>query len=87
MLTGKTTAGFEYTIDEASMNNMELIDALADLENGDILSVSKVVTLMLGKEQKKRLYDFLRLDNGAVPVDAVSNAVVEILQTNTTTKN
>lgn len=87
MLTGKTTAGFEYTIDETTLDNMELLDALSDLENGDILAVSKVVTLLLGVEQKKRLYNFLRLDNGTVPVDAVSNAVVEILQANTTTKN
>lgn len=87
MIKGETKSGFKYELDEEYLDNMELVDALADLDEGNILACSKVTSLLLGKEQKKKLYDFLRKENGAVGVQEVSNAVGEILQASTDTKN
>ena len=71
-------SGLQLEIDEKVIsNNMELLDDLADLDSGDAGAISRVVNRMLSKEQKKKLYNHLRVD-GVVPVDAVARAISEI---------
>ena len=77
MIKGKTKSGFEFEIEEKRLNNMELIEALADSVSNQVM-ISRVIVLLLGNEQKKKLYDFFRTEDGLVPTDAVCNAVVEI---------
>lgn len=86
-MTGTTSKGFQFTINENTLDNMELVDALAELEDGNFLVVSKVLTLLIGKEQKKALYDLLRREDGTVPVKDVSDAITEILQSSEELKN
>ncbi len=63
-----------FTIPRERLDNMELLDALAEADNGNVLAVSNAVTLLLGAGQKKALYDHLRTKAGNVPVAAVSAA-------------
>ena len=71
-------SGLQLEIDEKVIsNNMELLDDLADLDSGDAGAISRVVNRMLSKEQKKKLYNHLRVD-GVVPVDAVARSISEI---------
>lgn len=86
-LKGTTSKGFNYEIKDTDLDNMELIDALADLDNGNLLAVSKVITLLLGAEQKKSLYSFYRNDEGKVPLNLVSEAITEILSSHGDLKN
>lgn len=76
---GKTKSGFEFVVPRSNIDNMELIDAICDLNDGNGLATSKVVTLLLGKEQKKELYDHVRTENGNVPTQAVADEVREIM--------
>lgn len=80
MLTGKTKSGFEFEIDETALDDMEFVELLASLED-DFLNFPKVCTILLGKEQKQRLYDHLRNDAGKVPIPAVNEAIAEIMTT------
>lgn len=80
MIQGKTKSGFEFEIDERAMDNMELVDALAEASDEDPISVSRVVKLFLGEKLRKRLYDHLRDEKGRVPVSAVNNEVSEIFE-------
>lgn len=75
---GVTKSGFEYQVDAELLNDMELLDAISDMEN-NFLNLSKVVRKVLGEEQRKALYDHVRDESGRVPVDAVSAEFVEIL--------
>lgn len=75
----KLDNGFELDVDEAAFQDMELFDAVADMEAGNVLALSKVTAKILGG-QKAALYDFLRDEAGRVPIEAVSAAVVEIFQ-------
>lgn len=84
---GTTSEGFEFEIEAERLDNMELIDTLAELDDGDYLSVSRLVTMLLGKDQKKRLYDFCRTETGVVPVEKVAQAFAEILSAHKETKN
>ncbi len=77
-MKGTTSNGFEFELSQARLNNMELVDALAELEDNP-LRIGRVCQLLLGKEQQKRLYDFVRDDEGIVPVDAVESTISEIM--------
>lgn len=79
MLRGTTKSGFEFEIDEVRLNDMEFLDALAETQE-DVLAFSKVNTMLLGTEQKKRLYDHLRDDNGHVPIEAMKEAIEDIFK-------
>lgn len=77
MITGVTKSGFHFRVDENAMNDMELVDILADNTMDDSFRMSHVLRKLLPEEQRKALYDHVRVD-GRVPVDAVVNAVEDI---------
>lgn len=80
MQTGKTKTGFEYTFNEDLINDMEVIDALAEVQSGEnILAVSTVAKKLFSAEDRKRLYDHVRLEDGRVPADALMEEVAEII--------
>lgn len=70
---------FEVTIAENALDNMELIDALVELDGGNPLAVSSTCALLFGKEQRQRLYNHLRAEDGRVPVAAVMKALTDTL--------
>lgn len=77
MITGVTKSGFHFRVDENAMNDMELVDILADNTMDDSFRMSHVLRKLLPGEQRKALYDHVRVD-GRVPVDAVVSAVEDI---------
>ena len=77
MITGVTKSGFHFRVDENAMNDMELVDILADDSMDDSFRMSHVLRKLLPGEQRKALYDYVRVD-GRVPVDAVVSAVEDI---------
>lgn len=78
MIKGKLKNGFEYTVDEDVFNDMELIDAIRDSMGKDPTRVSDVVDKVLG-DNKQKLYDLLRNEQGRVPADAVADSISEII--------
>lgn len=77
----KTASGFECELDANVVNNMELVDALAELDSkNEAFALSKVCTFLLGNEGKKALYSHLRAEDGRVPMEAVSKEVEEIFK-------
>lgn len=83
MVRGKTKSGFKFEYDEANLNDMEFLDALVEAESGDdsasLRSYSLMVVKLLGKEQRKKLYDHVRTDAGIVPVDLVEQELTEMM--------
>lgn len=80
MITGTTSSGFKFSLAETAVDNMELLDALADASDNDPLAISRVLTLLLGKEQKQKMYDALREEDGRVPIAKVNEEIVEIFR-------
>ena len=78
MIKGILKNGFEYEIDTESLNDMEFVEVLAEAEKNP-LAFPKVCKMMLGEEQKKRLYDHLRDEKGKVPIQDVEAALTEIM--------
>jgi len=88
MISGRTESGFEFKIDPDLLDDMEFIDLLAEAsENG--LLLSKVLAFMLGEEQKKALYEHLRVQ-GKVSrsrVDEEAGEIIAFLNESDATKN
>ena len=78
-MKGKLSNGFKYEVDVDVFNDMELIEAIAASEGDEPLRFVEVVERILGKEQKKPLYDSLRNEDGKVTVEAVGEAINEIM--------
>ena len=86
MIKGKTKSGFLYELDKERLNNYELLEAIEELEENPLV-LSRVVNLLLGKEQNKKLKDHLRTENGIVPTEKMSEEITEIFQNQGETKN
>ena len=80
MYKGKTESGFEFEVMDSAANNMELIDALADADDGNPLAVSKALKILIGPAQRKELYKLHRNESGIVPADIIAKELLEILQ-------
>ena len=79
MITGKTSSGFEFSLPEDTLDDMELLDAVAEADEGKPLAMSRLCLKLLGKPQREKLYNHLRQEDGRVPTQAVSHEIVEIL--------
>lgn len=77
MHTGITRSGFEFKINDASLNDFELVEMLADLDTNPLL-LPKVVSKLLGADQKKRLYDHVRTEDGIVPANVITDEIMDI---------
>lgn len=73
----KTSTGFEADIDDSCIDDMELFDAVAELQGGDAMAIPVIIS-KVGGAHKKALYDHCRLPDGRVPVQAVSTEIGEI---------
>lgn len=86
MIKGKTKSGFSYELDKDRLNNYELLEAIEELEENPLV-LSRVVNLLLGKEQTKKLKDHIRNKDGIVPTEKISEEITEIFQNQGETKN
>lgn len=86
MISGKTKSGFEFTVDDEKLNDMRFVDALAEAME-DTFKAPKVIKMLLGEEQKEALYTHLETEKGNVPIEAVMEAIEEIMGATAETKN
>ena len=85
-MKGKTSTGFEFDIEDERLDDMELVDIMAEIDENPLL-MPKLCKMLLGDEQKKRLYDHLRNEEGRVPMEATTNAIQEIFNSPGDLKN
>lgn len=69
--------GLNIEVKDEVLDNMELLDDLVELDEGSGYAISRVVSKLLDKEQKKKLYNHLRED-GVVKISKVVDAMKEI---------
>lgn len=81
MKSGKLQNGFKFKVEEASLDDMELLEDLAEIDKGNILKYPSAIERILGKEQKAKLYDKIRdPETGKVTATATSEALTEIIE-------
>lgn len=87
MISGKTKSEFEFEMDDQSLNDMELIENLKAVDKGDITVLPEILNSLLGKEQKKKLYDHVRTEAGRVPMELVAAELNDIFKASKEIKN
>ena len=86
MIQGKTKTGFEFKIEDAVLNDYELLELFAEVDENPLL-VPKLVKTILGEKQKNALIEHVRNENGIVPTDKIAAELEDILTSSAETKN
>lgn len=74
--------GFKCSIDDQRLDDMELLEDLVEVDEGNVMKLPAVINKILGVEQKKKLYDKVRdKKTGTVSSIAVADALQEIMET------
>ena len=84
MITGRTSQGFDFTVDPRILSEWKFVKAIKRSESLDdgqkLLGVIDLITMLLGEEQEGKLSEFIAERNdGFASVDNMYAAVVEIL--------
>lgn len=74
-----TKSGFTVSVETDKLDDMEFVEALADLQHDDF-GMPRVVRMVLDEDDKKRLYDHVRTPAGNVPIEAFTREFTEILE-------
>lgn len=74
----KTQSGFTCEIDENALDDAELLEDLCALDEGAVYRFPSVIRKLLGEENKKRLYEHLRGEDGRVHTSALSTELQDI---------
>ena len=82
----KTKSGFEFELSKDRVNNYELLEAVSEIDD-DPFAITRVLKLLLGKEDTNRLKDHIRTEDGIVPADKLTDEITEMFQSNVETKN
>ena len=69
--------GLNLKVKDGALDNMELLDDLVALDEGNGYALSRILGRVLEPEEKKKLYDHLRED-GITKVSSITKALKEI---------
>lgn len=78
MVSGKTESGFKFEIDPSRVDDMEFLERLGEADN-DITKMPGIMKEILGEDQRSKLYDHMRKEDGHVPIGATIEEFQEIL--------
>ena len=86
-MKGKTSSGFEYELNEEALDDYELLEDLCERDAGKMSNMSRVMNRLIGAEQKERLKEHLRTENGRVPMSKMMIEIEEIFKNAKAGKN
>lgn len=78
MIKGETATGFKYEIQKDVLDDYELVEAVGEIEVS-ASAIPRVLTLLLGEEQKNKLKDHVRNESGRVPMSAMNKEIMDIM--------
>lgn len=73
-----TASGFAVDIDEAVLDDIELLDMLMETSKDNVRHLPAILGKLLGEEGKRRLYEHVRTPEGRVPYGAIDRELTEI---------
>lgn len=94
MMKGTTSTGFSYSFEEERLDDMRFVDVLAVVVDPEapqfdkISGVSRLLTMLLGEDMKKALYEHIGARHGGrVPRAELEAALEEIMSGKDAEKN
>lgn len=79
MIEGKTPSGFAFSLDDEKLDDMEILEYLAEVDD-DMTQLPKLLEIFLGEKQKKKLYDFIKKQDGRVSISTTYKILMEIFK-------
>lgn len=79
-IKGTTESGFRFKIDPEVFRDLEIIDLINEVDEGNPLGLPKLLEKILGQRQKDNLYKFCKAKDGFVDVETVSKILAEIFK-------
>ena len=70
--------GIWVNIEKEVFDDMQIVDLLAELEEGNGLAISKLSKLVFKPEDKKKIYEALKDEHGRIPVNKFTETFTEI---------
>lgn len=84
MLTGTTSTGFEFQVNEDVISDWRFITAIADAESGNghaaIQGTAQLVRLLFDKKTEQKLMEHVKREDGIVPIQAVQAEVTDVFK-------
>lgn len=74
-----TTSGFKCSVKTEALDDMRVVELIAEMEE-NALALPRFLTLLLGDEQKEKLYKHIETKDGRVPMDPLQAEVAEIIE-------
>lgn len=87
MITGKTSTGFKYQLEDGVFDDYELLEILRNIDKGESGYIVDMIDIMFTTEQKKALKEHVREKNGKIPASKLLKEVMEIFQSEKEGKN
>lgn len=76
----ETSLGINLDVPEEAFDDFKVVEALADLEDGNSLAIARLCRLLFTKEQMKEIYSAIeKQNNGKRPVTAFTTFIVEVM--------
>ena len=79
-MKGKTSTGFKFEIPDEALDDMEVLDALIDLDAGEPSGLKAAMIGLIGMDGRKALYEHCKKESGRVSAGLVMNEFKEILE-------
>ncbi len=87
MIKGETNSGFRFKIDEEELDDYELLEALCEIDKGNVSLITDAAKKILGKRQLKELKEHVRNEKGRVPAKEMIEEIEQILSFHSKGKN
>ena len=75
-----TVSGFHCYVDEDALDDIELLETLSKLDQGDVTVLPSTVEGLLGPDGRAALYEHIRTPAGRVPITKVVEELGDIMQ-------
>ena len=93
-MTGTLKNGFVFELDETVADDMRFVDLLAKAMDEktsvprQLVALVNVIDMLLGQDQRERLYEHIAKDNGGrVPIEVFRECFAEIMMGGEPLKN
>lgn len=75
----ETASGFKCTADDSVLDDMRLVDLIADMEKRPYI-IGQLIEKLIGQANKEKLYAHHETKDGRVPVSTMEKEVAEIME-------
>lgn len=76
----RTSSGFEAQINENAADDLAFLDLICDLDDGNVRAYRAMLDKLLTEEDKQRLFNHVRTEDGRIPVSAINTELAELIK-------